>query len=131
MTVPWGWEELDADDRAANLIELWGWVRGLIARYELYDAWPVCWYRHDGFVAEVTALWALWLQAYHLEDAPPDDALAFHDRLRGVLATSAAELRRHGRHDPGEDAALLSRRMRSLDQLDRALHADLQQAAQA
>jgi len=60
---------------------LLAWVTWLVPAYDLSEQWPLCWYRHEGLVAQLLAL-RRWHAALFTEQS--DDLLApskWHDAL--------------------------------------------------
>jgi len=83
----WAWSHLTDPRARTQWAGLVPWVRWLIDRYPraLRD-FPPCWYLHSDALEELSALWAAWMAAYHGNDNPRDDLIAWHDRwLPGVI----------------------------------------------
>ena len=78
---PWDWARLDAEAAADTWSELAAWVEWLVARYDLADEVPACWWAHPAITEELTALWTAWLAAYQYAEAHPDKPLSWHKEL--------------------------------------------------
>jgi hypothetical protein len=80
-----GWQQLPAALAAQAWAELTRWVDELVARYELHEQLPTCWYRHGAMVEELHALHTSWYGAYASPQAGPADPVYWHDQLERVL----------------------------------------------
>lgn len=82
----WAWSHVSGERARRQWAGLVPWVRWLTDRYPraLRD-FPPCWYLHPDALEELSALWAAWMAAYHGDDEPREDLIAWHDRwLPGV-----------------------------------------------
>jgi len=74
----WDWARMDSKAAMETWADLAGWVVWLVARYDLGDEIPACWWDHPAILEELTALWAAWLLTYQHADSTPDKPLAWH-----------------------------------------------------
>ena len=77
----WDWARMGFEAATETWADLAGWVVWLVARYDLGDEIPVCWWEHTAILEELTALWAAWLLAYQHEDSTAERPLAWHKDL--------------------------------------------------
>ena len=82
---PVNWSELDADSAAEQWAALAGWVDWFVARYQLGETLPCCWYAHPPILEELSALHTAWCGAYCDPAARAGDGVAFHDMAERVL----------------------------------------------
>jgi hypothetical protein len=79
------WHNLKPTEAAQAWKQLTAWVDWLLARYQVDDTVPTCWYRHGAMVEELDALRAGWNGAYLDPDARPTDPAYWHELLaRGL-----------------------------------------------
>ena len=79
--APWAWRVLDADMARDTWSALSSFVDWLVARYDLGDFVPACWWAHGAITEELTALWAAWTASYLDAQASPDAPLTWHERF--------------------------------------------------
>lgn len=82
---PVAWDTLDADAAAQQWAALAGWTDWLIARYQLSEVVPACWYAHPAILEELSALHVAWVGAYCDPAARASDGVAWHDMLERVV----------------------------------------------
>ncbi|HVA19203.1 MAG TPA: hypothetical protein VMU55_03425 [Solirubrobacteraceae bacterium] len=70
-----------ADATLVDATGLLAWVAWLVPAYDLADQWPLCWFRHEGLVAQLLALrrWHTALFTVQLDD--PAAPSKWHDTL--------------------------------------------------
>jgi hypothetical protein len=87
--APWHWQALDAVGAAHTWTAIAVFVAWLVARYDLGDVVPRCWWTHGALVEELTALWAAWSAAYVDPDASADAPILWHERFAASRARLA------------------------------------------
>lgn len=79
------WDRLDADAAAQQWAALTGWTDWLVARYQLSEVVPACWYAHPAILEELSALHVAWVGAYCDPAARASDGVLWHDMLERVV----------------------------------------------
>lgn len=129
VRVERNWRNMSAAhaDIAWNILA--EFVDWLVARYELDDTLPECWYRHGPLVEELNALQFLWTAAYTNPHAKAIEPAQFHTvlgqvlvRLRGWNRYGCAAGTHHDSQSVGPDEAALAER-------ERYIQADIQHRA--
>jgi hypothetical protein len=125
------WRTLTSTEAARAWTTLTSWVDWLVARYQLDDTLPACWYRHGAIVDELDALRAAWAGSYLDGSAQLNYPALWLD----LLARALARIRDWDRYGCAagthrEDAEVAP------DETTRAtrdtyLHADIHRRAQA
>lgn len=73
-----------ADNEAAHT-ELARWVSWLVATYQLTDAVPPCWDRHDALAEELAGFYVTWQNVW-ADEGPYDAAIVWHEQLHNAAA---------------------------------------------
>lgn len=73
-----------ADNEAAHT-ELARWVSWLVATYQLTDAIPPCWDRHDALAEELAGFYVTWQNVW-ADEGPYDAAIVWHEQLHNAVA---------------------------------------------
>ncbi|GGM09949.1 hypothetical protein [Nakamurella endophytica] len=74
------YERHPAADAAAAHAELAKWVSWLVATYQLTDAIPACWDRHDALAEELAGFYVAWQNVW-VDEGRYDAAVLWHDQL--------------------------------------------------
>ncbi len=70
---------------AAAHTELTRWVSWLVATYQLTDALPPCWDRHDALAEELAGFYVTWQNVW-ADEGPYDAAVVWHEQLHSAVA---------------------------------------------
>jgi hypothetical protein len=65
--------------------ELTRWVSWLVATYQLTDAVPPCWDRHDALAEELAGFYVTWQNVW-ADEGPYDAAIVWHEQLHNAVA---------------------------------------------
>lgn len=65
--------------------ELARWVSWLVATYQLTDAVPPCWDRHDALAEELAGFYVTWQNVW-ADEGPYDAAVVWHEQLHSAVA---------------------------------------------
>jgi len=79
------YERHPAADAAAAHTELTRWVSWLVATYQLTDAVPPCWDRHDALAEELAGFYVTWQNVW-ADEGPYDAAVVWHEQLHSAVA---------------------------------------------
>ncbi len=79
------YERQSAADAAAAHAELTRWVSWLVATYQLTDAVPPCWDRHDALAEELAGFYVAWQNVW-ADEGPYDAAAVWHEQLHSAIA---------------------------------------------
>ena len=80
-TIPWNWQKLDRKAAKASWKAVAEFVDWLVARFDLGDVIPACWWAHGAIVEELTALWAAWLAAYDHDESEANGPIDWMEHL--------------------------------------------------
>ena len=84
----WCWRGKEHTAEGAQILQAVRlWVDWVNTRYFSTSAQsiPPCWFRHNGAVEELTALYVAWEDAYSKEEEFSDSLVYWHDRLWAVM----------------------------------------------
>jgi hypothetical protein len=79
------YERHPAADAEAAHAELARWVSWLVATYQLTDAVPPCWDRHDALAEELAGFYVTWQNVW-ADEGPYDAAVVWHEQLHNAVA---------------------------------------------
>ena len=81
-----------ADPTPLDTTGLLGWVAWVVSAYDLSEQWPLCWYRHEGLVAQLLAL-RRWHTALFTEQSSDLAAPSkWHDALYRLSERAARRI---------------------------------------
>ena len=78
-------ERHPAADAGRAHAELTRWVSWLVATYQLTDAVPPCWDRHDALAEELAGFYVAWQNVW-ADEGPYDAAVVWHEQLHSAVA---------------------------------------------
>jgi hypothetical protein len=129
VRVERNWRTMSAAHADVAWNHLAEFVDWLVARYELDDTLPECWYRHGPLVEELNALQFFWTAAFANPHAKAIEPAQFHTllgqvlvRLRGWNRYGCAAGTHHDSQPVGPDDAALAER-------EKYIQADIQHRA--
>jgi hypothetical protein len=111
------WRTMTAAQASEAWNELTAFVDWLLARYQLTDTLPLCWYRHGAMVEELHALHLAWNGAYLAAAARAIEPVQWHELLHRALTRlrewdrygCAAGTHRDHAVDPADESSLEER----------------------
>ncbi len=69
------------DPTLVDATGLVAWVAWLVPAYDLSDQWPLCWFRHEGLVAQLLALRRWHTALFTMQSDDPAAPSKWHDAL--------------------------------------------------